>query len=77
MQNNYAWSMTELGDYVYVSTARNIFYSIVSNQVFGDIPIPDELTPRNPVMRGEICVAENTAHKSGREFTVPLRIWLI
>ncbi len=54
MQNNYAWSMTELGDYIYVGTARNIPYSIFSNQIFGDIPIPEELTPENPVLRGEI-----------------------
>lgn len=54
MQNNYAWSMTELGDYIYVGTARNIPYSILSNKIFGDIPIPGELTPKKPVMRGEI-----------------------
>jgi len=54
MQNNYAWSMTELDGYLYVGTARNIPYSIFSNQIFGDIPIPEELTPENPMMAGEI-----------------------
>lgn len=54
MQNNYAWSMTEMDGYIYVGTARNIPYSIFSNQVFGDIPIPEELTPQNVIMRGEI-----------------------
>ena len=27
-QNNYAWSMTEMHDYLYVGTGRNIFYSV-------------------------------------------------
>jgi len=54
MQNNYAWSMTELDGYLYVGTARNIPYSIFSNEVLGDIPIPEELTPENPAMAGEI-----------------------
>lgn len=54
MQNNYAWSMTELGDYIYVGTARNIPYSIFANEVLGDIPPPEALTPQNPVMAGEI-----------------------
>lgn len=54
MQNNYAWSMTELDGYLYVGTARNIPYSIFSNEVLGNIPIPEELTPENPVMAGEI-----------------------
>lgn len=54
MQNNYAWSMTELNGYIYVGTARNIPYSIFANEVFGSIPIPEELTPKNPVMAGEI-----------------------
>lgn len=54
MQNNYAWSMTELGGYLYVGTARNIPYSIFENEVLGDIPPPKELTPKNPMMAGEI-----------------------
>lgn len=54
MQNNYAWSMTELAGFLYVGTARNIPYSIFANKVFGDIPPPPELTPQNPVLAGEI-----------------------
>ena len=54
MQNNYAWSMTEMDGYLYVGTARNIPYSIITLEVFGDIPAPPELTPKNPVMAGEI-----------------------
>jgi len=53
-QNNYAWSMTELDGYLYVGTARNIPYSIFSSGILGDIPVPEELTPENPVMAGEI-----------------------
>ena len=54
MQNNYAWSMAEMGDYLYVGTARNIPYSIISNQLFGDIPVPEVLQPKNVDMSGEI-----------------------
>ena len=53
-QNNYCWSMEEMGDYLYIGTARNILYSILSNQVFGDIPIPEILEPENVDLRGEI-----------------------
>jgi len=53
-QNNYCWSMEEMGDYIYVGTARNILYSILSNQIFGDIPIPKILKPENVDLRGEI-----------------------
>ncbi len=54
MQNNYCWSMEEMGEYLYVGTARNIPYSIISNKIFGDVPIPDILTPENVDNRGEI-----------------------
>ncbi len=49
MQNNYAWSMAELGDFIYVGTARNIAYSILSNQILGNVPIPPLLTPPGPI----------------------------
>lgn len=29
-QNSYAWSMAEMGDYIYVGTSRNMFYSMAS-----------------------------------------------
>lgn len=53
-QNNYCWSMEEMGDYLYVGTARNIPYSILTNKVLGDIPIPEILVPENVDYRGEI-----------------------
>lgn len=53
-QNNYAWSMAELGDYIYVGTARNIPYSILSSGLFGDIPVPPALIPRDADNAGEI-----------------------
>ena len=53
-QNNYAWSMAELGDYIYVGTARNIPYSILSNKILGDIPIPPIIVPRVVDYAGEI-----------------------
>jgi hypothetical protein len=28
-QNNYAWSMSDLGEYIYVGTGRNILVNIV------------------------------------------------
>ena len=34
-QNNYAWSMSELGDYIYVGTGRNIPLNIISAVVSG------------------------------------------
>ena len=35
-QNNYAWSISELGDYIYVGTGRNIIASLVK-AYFNDI----------------------------------------
>ena len=37
-QNSYAWSMTELGDYIYVGTARNMFSSM--SNLYGQANIP-------------------------------------
>ena len=34
-QNNYAWSMAELGDYIYVGTARNI-----PDRIFNELGVP-------------------------------------
>lgn len=60
-QNNYAWSMEEMGEYLYVGTARNIPYSILNNQVLGDVPIPEIFVPENVDYRGEIwrCKMKN------------------
>ncbi|QGT99452.1 hypothetical protein SYNTR_0859 [Candidatus Syntrophocurvum alkaliphilum] len=54
MQNNYAWSITELGDYIYVGIGRNILYTVLSSGALGDVPIPEELTPQDPINVGEI-----------------------
>ncbi len=59
-QNNYCWSMEEMGDYLYVGTARNIIYAILANQVLGDIPIPPILEPENVDYRGEIWRAKKS-----------------
>lgn len=53
-QNNYVWSMAEMGDYLYVGTGRNIFYSLITSGLVGDIPVPPILTPNNVDMSGEI-----------------------
>lgn len=53
-QNNYAWSMAELGDYIYVGTGRNIVYSVIASGVIGDIEPPKEFTPEKVDMNGEI-----------------------
>ncbi|MBK5143371.1 hypothetical protein I2494_06505 [Budviciaceae bacterium BWR-B9] len=50
-QNNYAWSMTGFGDYVYVGTGRNVPYNGYGN--FGLIA-PEAYTPENPTMAAEI-----------------------
>jgi hypothetical protein len=30
-QNNYAWSMSDLGDFIYVGTGRNILINIIKS----------------------------------------------
>jgi hypothetical protein len=54
MQNNYAWSMAEMGDYIYVGTARNIAFSVFNSGLFGNIPIPPSLIPEHADNSGEI-----------------------
>lgn len=43
-QNSYAWSMTELGDYIYVGTSRNMITSITSSSNLGTTPPPSLIT---------------------------------
>ena len=38
-QNNYAWSIAQLGEYIYIGTGRNIVYNIINNIS------PDSITP--------------------------------
>jgi len=52
-QNNYAWSMSELGDYIYVGTSRNMLINIIS-AISPNVRIPS-LLMANPVEnQGEI-----------------------
>ncbi|MGI5911039.1 MAG: hypothetical protein ACOX6E_00460 [Syntrophomonadaceae bacterium] len=43
-QNNYAWSMTELGDYIYVGTGRNILVNIIT-AIYANTNIPALINP--------------------------------
>jgi hypothetical protein len=55
-QNNYAWSMSELGNYVYVGTGRNIVYQVMVG-VFNIPPdrVPEAFIPEPfPDMNAEI-----------------------
>ncbi len=65
-QNNYVWSMEEMGDYIYVGTARNIVHSLlryISEILGSEIPVPPELEPEVVDDSGEIW----RYHKSGRQ----------
>lgn len=56
-QNNYAWAMEEMGDYLYVGTGRNIFYNVfkgIGESIGKDIKFPDVLIPKNEDNRAEI-----------------------
>ncbi len=53
-QNNYAWSMAEMGDFLYVGTGRNIFYTVLKSGFFGDIPVPPVFLPQVLDMNAEI-----------------------
>ncbi len=48
-QNNYAWSMAEFGNHIYIGTARNTFY--IGLKSYGFIP-PKEYTPEDPIDMG-------------------------
>ena len=43
-QNNYAWSISELNDYIYVGTGRNIPLTILQS-IYPDINIPEIIRP--------------------------------
>lgn len=55
-QNNYAWSMEEMGDYIYVGTGRNIVFSVLARSF--NIPvqyIPPVFVPKpTPDFNAEI-----------------------
>lgn len=52
-QNNYAWSMAELGEYIYVGTGRNIAYTILRSGLFPDVG-PSPFDPEKVDMHPEI-----------------------
>jgi hypothetical protein len=54
IQNDYAWAMVDMSDYLYVGTGRNIVYSVLASETFGDIEVPDVFVPENLDMRAEI-----------------------
>ncbi len=53
-QNNYAWSMEEMGDYLYVGTGRNIVYAVINTGTFPGLKVPPELVPEYVDMNAEI-----------------------
>ncbi|QGG48079.1 hypothetical protein [Heliorestis convoluta] len=52
-QNNYAWSMSELGDYIYVGTGRNILVNII-NSITPGAQLPALIDPGPIDNRAEI-----------------------
>lgn len=52
-QNNYAWSMSELGDYIYVGTSRNMLINIIS-AISPNVRIPTLLMADPIENQGEI-----------------------
>lgn len=75
MQNNYAWSMTEMGDYLYVGTGRSVPITMLNamSKVYGlNIPIPSDLQPKNVDMRAEIWrCKKDGSNKWERVFKAP------
>lgn len=53
-QNNYCWSMSELGDYIYVGTGRNIILVILQTYFGGSLNIPTSIYAQNQDNRAEI-----------------------
>ena len=43
-QNNYAWSIAQLDQYIYVGTGRNVAYNIL-NSISPEIITPISITP--------------------------------
>ena len=52
-QNNYAWSMSELGEYIYVGTGRNILLTVIST-IFPSANLPISIDPIEPDYQAEI-----------------------
>lgn len=52
-QNNYAWSMTELGEYIYVGTGRNVAV-LALESVLPGLKLPISVEPLDPNFTAEI-----------------------
>lgn len=52
-QNNYAWSMCEFGDYIYVGTGRNLISSLATS-MFPDLKVAIDFMSTNKDMAAEI-----------------------
>lgn len=46
-QNNYAWSMSDLDDYIYIGTGRNILLNIIKSIISPNIQIPALIKPNH------------------------------
>lgn len=66
-QNNYAWSMAELGDYIYVGTGRNVPLTILQSIAPG-IEIPAILKPVNQDNLAEIWRYKKMKLYHGKEY---------
>lgn len=54
-QNSYAWSIAEMGGYIYVGTDRNQVYAAIKGGIAGENFVPPEaITPEKVDMNGEI-----------------------
>ena len=53
-QNQYCWSMSELGDYIYVGTSRNMVPEILKIFLGEDFKFPTSLDSSNTDNRAEI-----------------------
>lgn len=70
-QNNYAWSMNELGSYIYVGTSRNLVYNSIK-MISSEIITPTSITPNTVDNSPEIWrYNKNDSEKWKKVYTVP------
>lgn len=70
-QNNYCWSMSELDDYIYVGTGRNILLVILQTYFGGGLNVPTSIAVPNQDNRAEIWrYKKGTKDSWERVFTV-------
>ena len=53
-QNNYAWSMSDLDEYIYIGTGRNILLNIIKSIISPNIQIPALIKPNHADNLAEI-----------------------